>query len=85
MIPVMKDFYFELFWQITEYKMSIAGKGIEYAEFQGKGNQLDDNMKSVIAKAKPGTKVYFEYIRARMKDTKDQSTRQLSPMTFVLQ
>jgi len=85
MIPVMKDFYFELFWQITEFKMSIAGKGIEYAEFQGKGNQLDENMKTVIARAKPGTKIFFEYIRARMKDTKDQSTRQLSPMTFVLQ
>lgn len=85
MIPVMKDFYFELYWTITEFKMSIAGKGIEYAEFQGKGNQLDDNMKAVIARAKPGAKVYFEYIRARMKDTKDQSTRQLSPMTFVLQ
>jgi gliding motility-associated protein GldM len=85
LIPVMKDFYFELYWQITEFKMSIAGKGIEYAEFQGKGNQLDDAMKSVIAKAKPGTKIYFEFIRARMKDTKDQSTRQLSPMTFVLQ
>ncbi len=85
MIPVMKDFYFELFWQITEFKMSIAGKGIEYAEFNGKGNQLDDNMKSIIAKAKPGTKVFFEYIKARMVNTKDQSTRQLSPMTFVLQ
>ena len=85
MIPVMKDFYFELFWVITEFKMSIAGKGIEYAEFSVKGNQLDENCKSVLARAKPGTKVYFEYIRGRMKDTKDQSTRQLSPMTFVLQ
>ena len=85
MIPVMKDFYFELFWQITEFKMSIAGKGIEYAEFTGKGNQLDDNMRSVISRAKPGTKVYFEYIRGKMVNTKDQSTRQLSPMTFVLQ
>ncbi|CAN5699092.1 gliding motility protein GldM [soil metagenome] len=85
MIPVMKDFYFELFWVITEFKMSIAGKGIEYAEFPVKGNQLDDNCRAVLARAKPGTKVYFEYIRGRMKDTKDQSTRQLSPMTFVLQ
>ena len=85
MIPVMKDFYFELFWQITEFKMSIAGKGIEYAEFNAKGNQLDENMKSLIAKAKPGTKVFFEYIKARMVNTKDQQTRQLSPMTFVLQ
>ena len=85
MIPVMKDFYFELFWQITEFKMSIAGKGIEYAEFSVKGNQLDENCKSVIARAKPGTKIFFEYIRGRMVNTKDQSTRQLSPMTFVLQ
>ena len=81
----MKDFYFELFWQITEFKMSIAGKGIEYAEFPGRGNQLDDNMKGIIARAKPGTKIYFEYIRAKMVNTKDQNTRQLSPMTFVLQ
>jgi gliding motility-associated protein GldM len=85
MIPVMKDFYFELYWQITEFRMSIAGKGIEFAEFAGKGNQLDENMKAIIAKAKPGTKIYFEFIKARMKDTKDQSSRQLSPMTFVLQ
>jgi len=85
MIPVMKDFYFELFWQITEFKMSIAGKGIEYAEFNGKGNKLDDNMLATIGRAKPGTKVYFEYIKARMVNTKDQSTRLLSPMTFVLQ
>jgi gliding motility-associated protein GldM len=85
MIPVMKDFYFELFWQITEFKMSIAGKGIEFAEFTAKGNQLDDNMKSIIARAKPGTKIYFEFIKARMVNTKDQTSRQLSPMTFVLQ
>jgi len=85
MIPVLKDFYFELYWQITEFKMSIAGKGVEYSEFNGKGNQLDEAMKNAISKARPGTKVFFEYIKARMVNTKDASTRQLSPMTFVIQ
>ena len=85
LIPIMKDFYFELYWQITEFKMSIAGKGIEYTEFSGKGNQLDDNMKSAITRARAGAKVYFEYIKARQINTKDNSSRQLSPMTFVLQ
>jgi gliding motility-associated protein GldM len=85
LIPVMKDFYFELYWQITEFKMSIAGKGIEYTEFTGKGNTLDDAMKNAIGRARAGAKVYFEYIKARQINTKDNSTRQLSPMTFVLQ
>jgi gliding motility-associated protein GldM len=60
LIPIMKDFYFELYWQITEFKMSIAGKGIEYTEFPGSGNQLDEKMKAAIARARPGAKVYFE-------------------------
>lgn len=85
MIPVLKDFYFDLYWQITEFKMSITGKGVEYSEFPGKGNQLDDKMKTAIGKARSGTKVYFEYIKAHMVNTKDASSRQLSPMTFVIQ
>jgi gliding motility-associated protein GldM len=85
LIPVMKDFYFELYWQITEFKMSIAGKGIEYTEFTGRGNTLDDNMKAAITRARAGAKVYFEYIKARQINTKDNATRTLSPMTFVLQ
>jgi gliding motility-associated protein GldM len=85
LIPIMKDFYFELYWQITEFKMSIAGKGIEYTEFSGKGNQLDENMKAAITRARAGAKVYFEYIKARQLNTKDNSLRLLSPMTFVIQ
>ncbi len=85
MIPVMKDFYFELFWQITEFKMSVAGKGVEYVEYSGKGNQLDENMKATLARCRPGAKIYFENIRAHMVNTKDGTSRSLSPMTFVLQ
>jgi len=85
LIPKMRDFYFELFWEITEFRMSIAGKGVEYQEFTGKGNQLDEKMKAVIAKGRPGTKVFFDVIKGRMVKTKDQTIYSIPPMTFVLQ
>jgi gliding motility-associated protein GldM len=85
LIPKMRDFYFELYWKINEFKMSIAGKGMEYQEFSGHGNTLDDNMKAAISRARPGAKVIFEFMKATQVATKDPTSRLLSPMTFVIQ
>jgi gliding motility-associated protein GldM len=84
-IPKMKDFYFELYWRITDFKMSITGKGTEYAEYDGKGNVLTDKMKEAIQRARPGTKVFFEYMKAVQVNTKDATSRLLSPMSFIIQ
>jgi gliding motility-associated protein GldM len=84
-IPKMKDFYFELYWKINSFKMSITGKGTEYQEFEGTGNTLSEPMKASIQRARPGTKVIFEFMKATQVNTKDNSSRLLSPMSFVIQ
>jgi hypothetical protein len=65
--------------------MSISGKKVEYQEYESSNNQLTPQMVSALQRVGPGTKVYFEYIKAKMKDSKDQSTRSLSPMAFTVQ
>jgi len=84
LIPILENFDFELFFRITEFKMTIVQKGQDLLEFTTTGSQLSQQMRDALAKGRPGAKIYFEYIKARM-DKGDPSTRSLPPMSFVLQ
>ncbi len=85
LIPMLENFDFELFFRITGFKMTIAGKGKDPLEFETQGNQLTQPMRDQLAKSRPGDKVFFEYIKAKMATGADQSTRSLSPMAFTIQ
>lgn len=85
LIPKMKDFDFELFFRITGFRVSIIAKGKDLIEFPAESNQLTEQMRTNIGKLRAGDKVIFEYIKAKMVDGKDPSTRNLPSMTFTIQ
>jgi gliding motility-associated protein GldM len=85
LIPQLENFDFELFFKIIGFKMTIAGKGRDILEFESTTNQLTQQMRDQLAKSRPGDKIFFEYIKAKMATGADQSTRNLSPMAFTLQ
>jgi hypothetical protein len=45
LIPQLENFDFELFFKITGFKMTIAGKGKDILEFETTGNQLTQPMR----------------------------------------
>ncbi|MBL0065862.1 MAG: gliding motility protein GldM [Bacteroidetes bacterium] len=85
LIPQLENFDFELFFKITGFRMAISGKGKDPQDFESTGNQLTQQMRDALAKSRAGDKVFFEYIKARMATGADQSSRNLSPMSFVIQ
>ena len=85
LIPTLENFDFELFFKITGFRMTIVRKGKDPFEKEATGNQLSQDMRDEIAKARAGDKVFFEFIKAKMATGADQSTRTLSPMAFTIQ
>ncbi len=85
LIPTLENFDFELFFKIIGFRMTIVGKGKDPLEFETTSNQLSQQMRDQLAKARPGDKIFFEYIKAKMATGADQSTRSLSPMSFTVQ
>ena len=85
LIPVLENFDFELFFRITAFKMTLTGKGKDPIEYDTQGNQLSQQMRDALAKARGGDKVFFEYIKAKMASGADQSTRALPPLSFQIQ
>jgi len=69
-------------YTVTEFKFSVAGKGIDYKEFQGRGEFLTPEMISAVQMIPPGGKVFIEYIRANPEGS--EATRQISPLDFTL-
>ena len=85
LIPVLENFDFELFFKIIGYKITVIQTGKDPIELEGQGNQLTQQMRDAVSKLRSGSKVYIEYIKAKMATGADQSTRSLSPMSFVIQ
>jgi len=85
LIPVLENFDFELYFKITEFKMTITGKGRDLMEYQGTGNQLSIQMRDALDKVRTGDKVFFEYIKAKMAAGADQTTRSLPALAFTIQ
>ena len=66
--------------KVTEFRLSVAGKGIEYKEFSAKGEDLTSEMISQLQQLPTGCKIYVEYIRAGTRFT----SRQLTPLSLVV-
>jgi gliding motility-associated protein GldM len=85
LIPTLENFDFELFFKITGFKMTIVRKGKDPYEKEAVGNQLSQEMRDQVAALRTGDKIFFEFIKAKMATGADQSTRNLSPMSFTIQ
>jgi hypothetical protein len=85
-IPVLENFDFELYFKVTGFQMSIFGKGKDpIIGKESPDSRLTQEMRDLIQKARPGDKIFFEYIKAKMATGSDQSTRQLPPLSFTIQ
>jgi gliding motility-associated protein GldM len=80
-IPVMKDFDFELYFTITSFTFVMNVKG-DLIEKTTTGNKLTADMIKLVNAGTKGTKVYLEDIKAV---GPDKTTRTLSPINLKLQ
>lgn len=80
-IPLMRDFDFDLYFRITSFTFTISVKGGDLLSLPGSGNRLTPAMISKIQSAPTGTKVYFEDINAK---GPDGTIRGLSPICLKL-
>ncbi len=80
-IPLMKDFDFDLYFHITSFTMTIQVPGGDLLSFAASGNKLTPAMISKISAARSGLKVYFEDIKAV---GPDGTTRSLASINLKL-
>jgi len=79
---IMENFDFELYFRVKGFRMTLIRKGKDPTELESNNNLITPQMKGAIQSAGPGSKVYFEYIKAT---GPDGTTRSLSSVNFVLQ
>lgn len=79
-IPVMKDFDFELYFTITSFTLTMNVKG-DLIEKTTTGNKLTADMIKLINTGQKGTKIYLEDIKAV---GPDKTTRSLSSINLKL-
>ncbi len=78
----LENFYFDIKFPITHFTMGFAGTGFnDYVEVQSNSALFTAEMKSLMNRCKPGTRVFFDDIRAK---APDGTTRNLPGMTFKL-
>jgi gliding motility-associated protein GldM len=79
-IPVMRDFEFDLFFEVKSFRMTtiIGGDGISK---RANGNRFSDEMIALINSARKGQKFFFENIQA---EGPDKIPRSLSPISLEI-
>ncbi|MCK9400384.1 MAG: gliding motility protein GldM [Bacteroidales bacterium] len=79
-IPVMRDFEFELFFEVKSFRMTtiVGGDGISK---RGNGNRFSEEMISMIQGARKGQKFFFENIQA---EGPDKIPRSLNPISLEI-
>jgi len=79
-IPVMKDFEFELYFEVRSFRMTtiIGGDGISK---RSNNNRFTEEMVSMIQNARKGQKFFFENIQA---EGPDKIPRSLSPISLEI-
>jgi len=79
-IPVMRDFEFDLFFEVKSFRMTtiVGGDGISK---RSNNNRFTDEMISMIQSARKGQKFFFENITA---EGPDKTPRSLNPINFEI-
>jgi len=79
-IPVMKDFEFDLNFIVTSFRMGTIING-DWVPKRGGGNRLNDEMKEMIRNSRRGQKFFFENIQA---EGPDGSRRTLNAINLTI-
>ncbi len=79
-IPVMRDFEFELYFEVKSFRMTtiVGGDGISK---RANGNRFSEEMVSLIQSARKGQKIFFENIQA---EGPDKIPRSLNPISLEI-
>jgi gliding motility-associated protein GldM len=79
-IPIMRDFEFELFFEVKSFRMTtiVGGDGISK---RANNNRFTDEMIALINSARKGQKFFFENIQA---EGPDKIPRSLSPISLEI-
>jgi gliding motility-associated protein GldM len=73
---------FESHFQVLSYTLGAVGGNIpQYQQAVNNGNKWSGNAASIVAKATPGTRIFFDEIHVKGPDGRD---RVISPMVFNL-
>jgi hypothetical protein len=68
--------------EIVHFRLSVAGRGIPYAEFETTGNQFSLAMKKQIRLLPVRSKLFLEYIKYKVKNSTDNSVKIFPPASF---
>jgi gliding motility-associated protein GldM len=79
-IPVMKDFEFDLNFVVTSFRMGTIING-DWVPKRGSGNRLNDEMQEMIRNSRRGQKFFFENIQA---EGPDGSRRTLNTINLTI-
>ncbi len=79
-IPVMKDFEFELYFEVSSFRMATIIGG-DWISKRNNGNRFSDEMMSMIRSARRGQKFFFENIHA---EGPDGVPRSLNPISIEI-
>jgi gliding motility-associated protein GldM len=79
-IPVMKDFEFDLNFVVTSFTMGTIING-DWVPKRGSGNRFSGEMQDIIRNARKGQKFFFEAIQA---EGPDGTRRKLSPINLTI-
>src|SRR5439155_15100929 len=65
-------------WKITSFRITFAGKGINYTEFKSTSDTIPEKVKAFVREAPTGTKFFIEYITAKQMTGSDSRSRAIS-------
>ncbi len=83
LIARLEDSDFEAPFKVVSFKVGALGGSISsYQEATNEGNRISGSAAAIVAKASPGTNIFFDNIRVIGPDGKQ---REISPMVFKLQ
>lgn len=78
---IVKNFFYETQFNVTSFRMTAEGEGFESLEEKTNSGAAWNEVRSIIAKCRPGSFVTIEDIRAVGPDGR---TRKLTPLIFNL-
>jgi gliding motility-associated protein GldM len=82
LIARLEDSDFEAPFKVVSYKIGAIGGAISgYSQADNNGNRWSGNAASLVARATPGTQIFFDEIRVVGPDGKQ---REITPMVFSL-
>jgi hypothetical protein len=71
-------------YTVMEFKLTIMSPGKDLAEFAVTGNKFSDQVKSRLKTLQPHDEFYIEFVRGRLLNSADESTRLFNPVSYII-